>query len=254
MAEPERWYLTHEGVEHALLIEDAGLGRRLTWTVGDEEVATKKTSEEKVTLDGGEHGVLGVRLPTFVGPARRVTWWGDEPDLPAMGAALLGRGGVDFDPEPGSKAAERESWIREHPRQYAVRRTAAAVGGVVVPIVLVWLLARFALPAIPWPAIPWPNVPWPSIPWPDWSIPWPSIPWPDWNLPDWSLPAWLRSLLDLLKYLWPVLLAAGLAQREVKRRREQDARKRAAVKPGTNPGAAPATEPDEDPTNEDDRA
>ncbi|WP_185994317.1 hypothetical protein [Nocardioides campestrisoli] len=228
--EVERWLLTHDGRAHVVELTEAGFQRAITWTVDDEEVASEKTSDDTVTLDGGDHGAVKLKLPTFVGPARRVTWWGGEPGKPALAAATLGIGGLDFDPEPGSKAAEREAWIREHPTQYAVRRTAAAVAGVVVPIVLIWLLGRFALPNIPWPDIPWPKIPWPdwSIPWP--TIPWPdwSIPWPEWSLPDWSLPAWLQSLLDLLKYVWPVLLAAALAQREIKRRRDQDARKRAA--------------------------
>ncbi len=87
---------------------------------------------------------------------------------------------------------------------------------------------------IPWPtiAIPWPDWNLPSIPWP--SIPWPSIPWPDWDLPE--LPAWLKALLEKLKYVWPVVLAFGLAHAEVKRRRRQDERRRGG-------SAGPVTEP-----------
>ncbi|WP_114423522.1 hypothetical protein [Nocardioides houyundeii] len=225
--DPERWLLTHQGVRHVVEIVESGLSRRITWTLDGDEVAAKKSSEEKVTLDGGDHGAIGLRLPTFTGPARRVTWWGPEATLGAVAAAQTGLGGLDLDPEAGSKAAAREAWIREHPQQYAVRRTAAAVAGVVVPLLLIWLLGRFALPAIPWPDLKLPDIPWPNLP----SIPWPSIPLPDlpsipW--PDWSLPGWVETVLDSIKYVWPVLLAVALARAEIKRRRDQDARKRAA--------------------------
>ncbi len=90
-----------------------------------------------------------------------------------------------------------------------------------LPLLLVGLMVR-----IPWPdiSIPWPDWDLPSIPWP--NIPWPSIPWPDWDLPE--LPAWLRALLEKAKYVWPVVLAFGLAHAEVKRRRRQDERRRQA--------------------------
>ena len=53
-----------------------------------------------------------------------------------------------------------------------------------------------------------------------------AIPLPD--LPDWQLPDWLRWLLDKLKYIWPIVLAYVLARAEIKRRRQQDERRRAA--------------------------
>ena len=213
---PERWLLTHDGREHVLEIADAGLRRRLTWQVDGAEAATKTTSDERVTLDGGEHGAVGVRLPTFSGPARRVTWYSPDADLGAVAAAQTGLGGVDLDPEPGSKAAAREAWIRAHPNLHAARRTGTAVLGVLLPLLVVWLLTRID---IPWPDIPWPDWDLPSIPWPELSIP-----WPDWDLPE--LPAWVRELLDTAKYVGPVVLAFVLARAEVRRRHTQDQRKR----------------------------
>jgi hypothetical protein len=97
----------------------------------------------------------------------------------------------------------------------------AAAVGVVVPILLIWLLARVALPAIPWPDVSLPRIPWPdlpSIPWPDVSLP--SLPLPD--LPE--LPQWLK---DTAKLVGPVLVAFVLARGELRRRRQQDERKRA---------------------------
>ncbi|MBB3674353.1 hypothetical protein [Modestobacter versicolor] len=211
--QPERWLLTSDGHEHLVEIAEVGLRRRLTWSVDGTEAATKTTSDEKVVLDGGEHGAVGVRLPTFTGPARRVTWY--PPGAQAVAVAQTGLGGTDFDPEPGSKAAVREAWIREHPNLHAARRTGAAVLGVVLPILGIWLLSRID---IPWPSIPWPDWDLPSIPWPDISIP-----LPDWDLPE--LPAWLRELLDKAKYVVPVLVALAVARAEVRRRRAQDERK-----------------------------
>lgn len=216
---PERWLLTSDGHEHRVEITEVGLRRRIAWLVDGTEVATKTTSDERIVLDGGEVGAVGVRLPQFTGPARRVTWYSPDTELGAVVAAQTGVGGTDLDPEPGSKAAAREAWIRAHPNLHAARRTGAAVLGVVLPLLALWLLAR-----ISWPAIPWPDWDLPSIPWPDWDLP--SIPWPDWDLPE--LPAWVRELLDKAQYVVPVVVAFALARAEVRRRRAQDERKRTA--------------------------
>jgi hypothetical protein len=222
MAKPaERWLLTHVGRQHVVEIADAGLRRRLTWLVDGTQAAGRTTSDERVVLDGGDFGAVGVRLPTFTGPARRVTWYPPDAGLGAVAAAHAGLGGVDLDPESGSRAAAREAWIRAHPNRHAARRAGTAVLGVLLPLLGLWLLARID--------IPWPDI---SIPWPDWdlpSIPWPdlSIPWPDWDLPE--LPAWVRELLDKAKYVGPVVVAFVLARAEVRRRRAQDERKQRAA-------------------------
>ena len=222
MGETERWRL-HDGErEHVVEITEAGLARRLTWLVDGEEVATKKTSEDRAVLDGEGVGAVGVRLPRLTGPARRVTLFEDE------ARAHTGLGGTDLDPEPGTRAAAREEWIRAHPHQHTARRTAVAVAGVVGPLLLFWLLSRIVV-AVPWPDVDLPSIPWPDlpgIPWPDLpAIPWPdvdlpSIPWPD--VPDWVETA--------AKLVGPVLLAFLLARGEVRRRHQQDERKRAAAK------------------------
>lgn len=252
MAAPERWTLATGDEKHLVEIQDAGLGRRITWSVDGAEVATRRTSDERVVLDGGPHGALGVRLPAFLGPARRVTWYsphaGTGAELGAVACAHASYGGLDLDPEPGSKAAAREAWIREHPRQYAARRAGGAAAGALLAVVAIWLLSQIH---IPWPdwhlRIPWPDITLPDIPWP--SI---SIPWPDWQPP--ALPDWLRELLAKVKYVWPALLAAGLAHAEVRRRREQDARKAHSTVTAQDAQQAgrPATahEPTTDPTDQ----
>jgi hypothetical protein len=213
---PERWFLRCEGSDHVVEIGDTGLRRSVTWRVDGAEVATTRTGDQRVVLDGGDRGAVGLRLPAITGPARRVTWYGPDGAAPAEVAARAGLGGVDLDPEPGSAAAAREKWIRAHPRRYAARRAVVAAAGVLLPLVALWLLARIPLPAL-------------SVPWPDWdlpSIPWPRVPWPDLHLPDLpDLPAWLRELVEKAKFVWPVVLAAAVARAEVRRRRRQDERK-----------------------------
>ncbi len=141
MGDPERWLLTISEDQHLVEILHAALGRRITWSVAGAEVATRRTSEERVVLDGGSRGALSVRLPRLMGPARRVTWYSPGSELGALAAAHAGIGGVDLDPEPGSKAAAREAWIREHPRQYAARRAGAAAAGALAAVLGVWLLS-----------------------------------------------------------------------------------------------------------------
>ena len=223
--ETERWRLEEGGRVHELTVAEQGLRRLLTWSVDGEEVARRATSDERVVLvDDGGRGAVAVRLPTFVGPARRVTWWGTVDADEARVRAHAGVGGTDF-VAVSEAARRREEWIRQHPRRFAARRVLAAVVRVALPLLLLWLLARVALPAIPWPTIPWPQITLPRIPWPD--IPWPQIPWPDIRLPripwpDWRLPAWVDTVRDAARYVVPVLVAAVLAHAEVQRRRRQD--------------------------------
>ena len=225
MSETERWLLTHEGAAHVVEIAPSGVGRRVTWTIDGAPVAAKTGHDDRVVLDGGAHGALAVRLRPLVGPARRVTWWSEEQSAGALASALVGLGGLDLDPEPGSAAARREDWIRAHPRRYAARRIGTRAAGLVAVAVAVWLLTQVVLPAIPWPDWRLPSIPWPSIPWP--QIPWPSIPWPDWSPP--AVPEWLRSVARSVQFVWPVLLAALLVRAELRRRRDQDERKRATA-------------------------
>lgn len=231
---------------------------------GDDQPAGRSPSHEH---EGpAELGVIGAKFSSL-GKPRRVTWFGqerldadpdeestddaDEPDESdesgdgkkpsrAMAHAVLGVGGIDLDPEPGSPAALREARIRAHPRRYTAIQTAGGVAKVVLPILLGLIAVRFVV-NIPWPSIPWPNIPWPdlpSIPWPD--IPWPSIPWPDINLPhfDFEVPGWVRWLLDKAKYVVPILIAFALARNELRRRRKQDELKERIRARANGPGAS----------------
>lgn len=223
MSEVEQWCLERDGVRHAVAITPTGVGRLVVWTVDGTLVAERTTVEDRIVLDGSTHGAIALRLPRMGGPARRVSWWSTDEEMGAAVAARVGLGGVDLDAEAGTAAAKREAWIRAHPRRYALQRVALRTAAVIAPVVLAWLFARVAIPQIPWPQITLPSIPWPDIPWPD--IPWPQIPWPDYSLPE--IPEWLRRLLRLAGYVWPIVLAALLARSEVTRRRRQDAAKEA---------------------------
>lgn len=206
------WQSTIEGRIHRLEAH-GDISRVLTWSVDGEQVAHRKSMDDKVTLkaSGAAYdGSLQVRF-SALGRPRRATV------LPHEGLGELGIGGTDLAPEPGSRAALHHDKLLANPGRYTLIATLGGVAKVVVPIVLVALLARIAV-NIPWPDLP--DIPFPDLP----SIPWPdlpNIPWPDIDLPDVSLPGWLAWILDNVHYVWPVVLAFVLARSEIKRRRAQ---------------------------------
>lgn len=255
-ADEERWALSLGGRTHEVTVADLDVRRRLTWLVDGVEVASKETSDEKVILVApaeSQAGAAAVRLwlPMFVGPTRRVALFGPGTGMGARERAEAGRGGVEFAPEPGSQAAKRQTWIRDHPTLYTLKQTLIAVAGVVIPLVLGSYVVRFAL-NLPWPDwlhlpdIPWPDISLPRIAWPD--IPWPDISWPDITLPEWALPPWVEWLLDNAKYLWPIVLALVMARSEVRRRRKAAEASRDDV-PGGVAADESSTDADSTPTD-----
>ena len=195
MTEPkvQTWTLTIDGVAHR--VEASGSVRHhVRWYADDALVAEKRTAEERLQLTSDDHGTLGVWYGALGGPRR---------------ASLAG---VDLVPEPGSPAAEFEERVRAHPSRYAAIQTVGGVAKVVVPIIVTLLLARLAF-SFDWPDWNLPDLPSPDLPSPNL----PDIPFPDVTLPD-----WLRWILEHAKYVVPILVAFGLAQAEVKRRRKQD--------------------------------
>ncbi|WP_127479483.1 hypothetical protein [Nocardioides pantholopis] len=229
----QAWGLvTPEGRHH---VEVRGsVTRRVVWLRDGVVIARKAAMDDKIRLRPGDGldeeertrlpdglGMVAVLFTTLGRPRRATLYTADEA---SELTSLSGLGGLDLDPEPGSRAAAYEDRVLAHPRRYAVIQTAGGVATVLVPILVAALLARIAF-TVPWPdlpSIPWPDLP--SIPWPDL----PSIPLPDWSLPDWSLPGWLAWILDHVKYVWPIVLAYVLARGEVRRRRQQAERRAAA--------------------------
>ncbi len=207
-------------------ITERGLHREITWRVDGEAVAEGKSHDERFALAAPGHGSIGLHFRTFSG-TRRVTWFEHSTVPAALAANKLLVGGADFEPEPGSKADRRQTWMRAHPRLYTARQVVLAAVGVALGVLATWLGSRLLryLPDIRWPRIPWPDIDWPDIPLP--RIPWPdlpSIPLPDWNLPDLHLPGWVGLVMEGAKYILPVAFAGWLAAREAKRRRRARAR------------------------------
>lgn len=190
------WSGTVAGRTHRVEADD-GFTRTVRWYVDGELAAEKRSAEEKVRLEAGDDR-LEVRF-TSLGAPRRATVRD-----------------VDLVPTAGSKAARHEERVRASPERYALLAAAGGVGKVVLPILVTVLLARFAF-SLPLPAIDGPDLP--DLPTPDL----PSLPLPD--LPEWSLPGWVRQVLDVAKYVWPVVFAYLLARAEIHRRRHQDERR-----------------------------
>ena len=222
------WDLTAHGRHHR--VEAVGsVTRTITWHVDGVLVAVKRTSEDTVRLTPGDRlekgtaaeaaadqpdvGAVAVAF-TALGRPKRATWYRADGGVSATARAVVGAGGIDLEPEPGSPAARREERIRRHPRRHTVLAVAGGLASVVLPLLLGLVAVRLAI------SIPWPDWDLPSIPWPDWDLP--SIPWPDVDLPDWQLPGWLSWLLDKAGYVWPVVLAGVVARGEVRRRRRQE--------------------------------
>lgn len=196
------------------VVAGAAMRHHIVWSVDGEVVADRRTLDDTVRIKDDTHGHLVVRY-SALGKPRRATWHPADADA----GSLTGLGGTDLTPAPGSPAESYERRVLEHPRRYAAIQTLGGVAKVVVPLLIAGLLAQIAF-RIPWPDLP--SIPFPDLP----SIPLPSIPLPDWELPDWTLPGWLRWILQHAKYVVPIVVAFVLAQAEIKRRRDQDAKRR----------------------------
>jgi hypothetical protein len=146
----------------------------------------------------------------------RLAWHG----MAVTRAVLTAPGGseVELEPEPGSAAARRARFAREHPGLYAARHAAKGVGKALGPLIgiglLLGLLPRLSLPLPDLPRIPLPDLP--SLPLPALDLP--NLP----DLPDLSVPAWLAALLATAKIWGPILVGIVLAVREYRRRRRRE--------------------------------
>lgn len=208
------WTLQVAAQQHLVTSQEAAWAKRLVvWCVDGIEVARKTSNEDKMVLvptDSADKAFGAMRvLHSSLSAPRRAIWF-EGPE--AHGAAHLGVGGVDLEPEPGSPLALREERMAARPRLYAARHVAVGVAKVVGPLAVAWLLARLAAMfnfSVPLPDLDLPNLP--DIPWPDLHLP--SIPWPDWDMP-----GWLVWLVDHAKLVLPILVGIALARSEVKRR------------------------------------
>lgn len=230
ITEPQVWELVVDGRLHRVETSRGGWSNVVLWFVDGELVESKKSSVDdalELTAPKGheladEIGGVKARFTRF-GRPRRVTHFAGTRDEAAT-KALVGAGGQDLDPEPGSKAARREEWAERHPMLASLDDILGGAGAILIPIAIAALLPllKRLLPDWDLPSIPLPDWDLPSIPWPDWDLP--SIPWPDWDLPDLpAVPDWLRPIVRALVFLWPVILGVMIAVGEHRRRKHKAA-------------------------------
>ncbi|QUH02928.1 hypothetical protein HUO13_20790 [Saccharopolyspora erythraea] len=128
-----------------------------------------------------------------------------------------------FAPPPGTFAARLLAFQRDHPKTYAARHVVLAVAKVALGLLGVAVLFQVLLRhVLDWIGAHLPRLDLPDIPWPDIDLP--QIPWPDIDWPDFALPGWLLAVVATAKYWVPVLVAIGLAGREVRRRSNKHAK------------------------------
>jgi hypothetical protein len=114
---------------------------------------------------------------------------------------------IALEPKPGTRAAKRARFEREHPRLYAARHVAKGAGQVALALIGLTFLLSF-MPDI---SIDLPDVDLPDIPWPHIDLPLPQI----------GIPEWLRDVLRSKQYWLPVVIGLLLARAELRRRRNK---------------------------------
>jgi hypothetical protein len=218
--EPERWRLEHAGESHVVEVAQ-GFRRGIVWSVDGEEVARKRTTDDRTTIGAdGRDDKIALKISGWSDSARRVALYpASRKGVPVPAAAAIGAGGIDFVPDPGTKAAKRQAQMLAHPKLFFLRRTGAALAVVLLAIGASWIGRQLLelLPDVDLPDVNLPRV-LPEIDLPD--IPWPSINLPD--LPD--LPEWVAAISP---FVIPVVIAAIIARGELKRRRAQLERRQA---------------------------
>jgi hypothetical protein len=192
----ERWGMDHDGRRVEVEREPSGLGQVLRLVVDGEQRSESKTSGGRTKLEDGQLTV-DVRLAAL-GSIRR--------------AAILDAGGelVLLDPPPGTRAARLAELERRRPVLYAARHVVKAVGSVMLPLLGIGALIGLVLPALP-------DIELPRVNLPDMSLP--DLP----DLPATSIepPEWVKSVLSAAPYVVPIVIAIGVAAREVERQRKR---------------------------------
>ena len=171
---PATFTAQHRGRQVELVPDSLWERDRIRLLVDGEEIAETKANGPKTVLSGDGFEIRAV-TPFWGGSVMRAEL------VPADGGAP-----VASQPEPGTRAARRARFEREHPRLYASRHVVKGAGQVALAIIGLTFLLRL-LPAIPWPDIDLPvdpaaeHRPWPSI-----DIPFPSI--------DIEVPEWIKAI------------------------------------------------------------
>lgn len=223
--EPERWRLEHAGESHVVEVAQ-GFRRGIVWSVDGEEVARKRTTDDRTTIGAeGRDDKIALKISSWTDSARRVALYpatGKGKGATVSAAAAIGAGGIDFIPDPGTKAAKRQAKMLAHPKRFLLQRTGTALAAVLLAIGAGWIARQLLelLPDVDLPDVDLPRV-LPEIDLPE--IPWPSIDLPD--LPD--VPEWVGAISP---FVIPVVIAAVIARGELKRRRAHVERRQAEAR------------------------
>jgi hypothetical protein len=190
----ERWGVDHDGTRVEVEREPSGLGQVLRLVVDGEQRSESKTSGGRTKLEDGQLTV-DVRLAAL-GSIRR--------------AAVLDAGGEELvllDPPPGTRAARLAELERRRPVLYAARHVVKAVGSVMLPLLGIGALVLPALPDIDLPQVNLPDMSLSDLP----------------DLPATSIepPEGVKSVLSAAPFVVPIVIAIGVAAREVERQRKR---------------------------------
>lgn len=205
-----RWQIEHDG--RLIEIEpDSGSwsGNVVRLFIDGEQAAEVKKGEKKLSV---EHD--GLTVKTWL------SWTGSTIQRAELTTGSDGAEPLPLEPRPGTRAARREAWAREHPGLYSARHAAKGVGEVLIGLVGFAFLLRLLAALLPDISIDLPEI---DLPLPSISIPLPQVDAPDVDLP--QMPAWIRAIAETSKYWLPIVIGLAIAAGEYDRRRRQAERR-----------------------------
>jgi len=217
-----RWGIEHDGRRIEVEPDNSSWsGTVVRLFVDGEQVAEVKKGEKKITVESAD----GLSVKTWL------SWSGGT----IQRAELTAHDGAEplpLEPEPGSRAARREAWAREHPGLYSARHAAKGVGEVLIGLVGFAFLLRLLAGLVPDISIDLPEI---DLPLPSIDLPLPAVDPPDVDLP--AVPAWIRAIGETSKYWTPIAIGIAIAVGEYRRRRRQAERREA--RDGERPSPPP---------------
>lgn len=209
-----RWQIEHDGRRIEIEPDSSSWsGNVVRMFVDGEQVAEVEKGEKKLSV---EHD--GLTVKTWL------SWTGSTIQRAELTAGDDAEP-LPLEPRPGTRAARREAWAREHPGLYSARHAAKGVGEVLVGLVGFAFLLRLLASLLPDISIDLPEV---DLPLPSFSIPLPDV-----DLP--AMPGWVRAIADTSKYWLPILIGLAFALGEYDRRRRQQQRRERDAEAGDRP-------------------
>jgi len=203
------WTIQRSGVEYAVVTGDGTRRSRLLADGKEVDSATAGYWESSSL----QHGDIAITIR-----------WGPRNRVASCDLVETDGRKIPLIPPPGSKAARRESFAREHPTLFVVRRVGQAALEVIIGVLGIGaVLSAFFGSLLPRLNMSW--IPHPHLSHPDWLryldiAHWLGklgLSWPDVGIPD-----WLDPVLQQKKYWLPLVVAVFIALGEIDRRRKVD--------------------------------